>query len=154
MIFSLQSGFEIHLLCSSIGTQPVKSVDSSRLKLQCVAFIVEIGYRSSFRPAEKESRLTLQRVRGASSLWGPHRLTVSRPRIEMGSMQSWLKRYEIDALGTGPFTPPFACSLAPLTQSLAPHCSLRSRAPLRSFVRSLAHSLTPELMGKRFLSSN
>ena len=33
-------------------------------------------------------------------------------------------------------------SLAPLTHSLAPHCSLRSRAPLRSFVRSLARSLT------------
>ena len=34
-------------------------------------------------------------------------------------------------------------SLAPLTHSLAPHCSLRSRAPLRSFVpshRSLTHS--------------
>ena len=42
-------------------------------------------------------------------------------------------------------------SLAPLTHSLAPHCSLRSRAPLRSFVCSLAYSLTPELMGKRFL---
>ena len=42
----------------------------------------------------------------------------------------------------------FARSLAPLTHSLAPHCSLRSRAPLRSLVHSLAHSLTPELMGK------
>ena len=35
-----------------------------------------------------------------------------------------------------------------LTLSLAPHCSLHSRAPLRSFVRSLDHSLTPELYGK------
>ena len=33
----------------------------------------------------------------------------------------------------------------------APHCSLRSRTPLRSFVLSLAHSLAPELMGKRFI---
>ena len=46
----------------------------------------------------------------------------------------------------------FARSLAPLTHSLATHSSLRSRAPLRSFVRSLAHLLTPELMGKWFLS--
>ena len=34
------------------------------------------------------------------------------------------------------------------------HCLLRSRAPLRSFVRSLAPSLAPELMEKRFLSMN
>ena len=33
-------------------------------------------------------------------------------------------------------------------------CSLRSRAPLRLFVRSLAHPLTPELMGKGFMSMN
>ena len=39
-------------------------------------------------------------------------------------------------------------TLAQLTHSLDPHCSLRLRAPLRSFARSLAHSLTPELMGK------
>ena len=43
----------------------------------------------------------------------------------------------IDALSTGPLTRP----LAPLTHSLALHCSLRSRAPLRSFIRSLVHSL-------------
>ena len=30
-------------------------------------------------------------------------------------------------------------SLAPLTRSLAPDCSLRSRPPLRSLIRSLAH---------------
>ena len=30
----------------------------------------------------------------------------------------------------------------------APHCSLCSRAPLRSFVRSLAHSLAPKLVGQ------
>ena len=40
-----------------------------------------------------------------------------------------------------PFAPPFAHSLAPLTHLLAPHSSLRSRAPLRSFVRLLARSL-------------
>ena len=51
-------------------------------------------------------------------------------------------------VSTGPLARPFARSLAPLTHSLAPYCSLRSRAPLRSFVRSLAHSLTPELVGE------
>ena len=40
---------------------------------------------------------------------------------------------------TGPLARPFARSLAPLTRSLAPDCSLRSRPPLRSPVRSLAH---------------
>ena len=40
---------------------------------------------------------------------------------------------------TGPLARPFARSLAPLTHSLATDCSLRSRPPLRSLVRSLAH---------------
>ena len=39
-------------------------------------------------------------------------------------------------LSTGPLARPFACSLAPLTRSLAPDCSLRSRPPLRSLPRS------------------
>ena len=55
-------------------------------------------------------------------------------------------------------------SLAPHTHSLAPHCSLRSRAPLHSFVRSLAHSFAPPLVchrdspnkhnGRRMLNPN
>ena len=40
---------------------------------------------------------------------------------------------------TGPLACPFIRSLAPLTRSLAPDCSLRSRPPLRSLVCSLAH---------------
>ena len=42
-------------------------------------------------------------------------------------------------VSTGPLARPFARLLAPLTRSLAPDCSLRSRPPLRSLVRSLAH---------------
>ena len=42
-------------------------------------------------------------------------------------------------VSTGPLARSFARSLAPLTHSLAPDCSLRSRPPLRSLVRSLAH---------------
>ena len=42
-------------------------------------------------------------------------------------------------VSTGPLARPFARSLAPLTRSLAPDCSLRSRPPLRSLVRLLAH---------------
>ena len=38
-----------------------------------------------------------------------------------------------------PLARPLIRSLAPLTHSLAPDCSLRSRPPLRSLVRSLAH---------------
>ena len=40
-------------------------------------------------------------------------------------------------VSTGPLARPFARSLAPLTHSLASDCSLRSRPPLRSLVRSL-----------------
>ena len=36
--------------------------------------------------------------------------------------------------------------LAPLTHSLAPRCTIHSRALLRSFVRSLAHELVGKLM--------
>ena len=50
--------------------------------------------------------------------------------------------YEIDALSTGPFTRPLASSLAMHTHSLSPHCSLRLRAPVRSFVHSLARPFT------------
>ena len=42
-------------------------------------------------------------------------------------------------VSTGPLACPFVRSLAPLTRLLAPDCSLRSRHPLRSLVRSLAH---------------
>ena len=42
---------------------------------------------------------------------------------------------------TGPLARPFARWLAQLTHSLASHCLLRSRVQLRSFVRSLTHSL-------------
>ena len=40
---------------------------------------------------------------------------------------------------TGSLACPYACSLAPLTRSLTPHYSLRSRAPLRSFACTLAY---------------
>ena len=42
-------------------------------------------------------------------------------------------------VSTGPLTRPFARSLATLTRLLAPHYSLRSRAPLRSLACSLTH---------------
>ena len=52
----------------------------------------------------------------------------------------WLKNQDVS---TGPlarsFALPFARLLAPLTHSLALDCSLRSRPPLHSLVRSLAH---------------
>ena len=60
----------------------------------------------------------------------------------MAGMHIGLKDDEIDAQNTKPFAPPFACSLPPLTHSLAPHCLLCSRARLPSFVCSppLAYS--------------
>ena len=51
----------------------------------------------------------------------------------------WLITAKNTDCSTGPLARPFARSLAPLTRSLAPDCSLRSRPPLRSLVRSLAH---------------
>ena len=51
-----------------------------------------------------------------------------------GTAKNWDK-------STGPRALPFAHLLAPLTHFLAPHCSLRSSAPLRLSVCSLTHSL-------------
>ena len=42
-------------------------------------------------------------------------------------------------VSTGPLAHQFARLLAPLTRSLAPDCSLRSRPLLPSLVRSLTH---------------
>ena len=56
------------------------------------------------------------------------------------SAARWFTTAENRDVSTGPFR--IARSLAPLTHSLAPHCSLRSRAPLRSFVCSLAGPFT------------
>ena len=44
-------------------------------------------------------------------------------------------------------------SLAPLTRSLVSYSSLRSRAPLRKLLCSLARSLTPELVVQLKFSS-
>ena len=51
----------------------------------------------------------------------------------------WFRSAKNRDVSTGPLARPFAHSLAPLTRSLAPDCSLHSRPPLRSLVRSLAH---------------
>ena len=57
------------------------------------------------------------------------------PRRPQWFWTSWNRN-----VSTRPLAHPLARSLAPLTRSLAPHCSLRSRAPLRS--------PTPELVGQ------
>ena len=64
----------------------------------------------------------------------------------------WFKTAKNRELITGPIACPFPRSLGPLTHLLDPHCSLCSRAPLRSFVCSLAYSLTIELMEKKKIS--
>ena len=53
----------------------------------------------------------------------------------------WSKTTENLDGSTGPLAHPFARSLALLTHSLAPHCSLCSCATLCSFVHFPAHSL-------------
>ena len=50
---------------------------------------------------------------------------------------------------TGPLACLFAPSLAPLTLLIAPHCSLRSRTPLHSFIHSLIHSLSSSWESER-----
>merc|ERR1712198_723910 len=52
-------------------------------------------------------------------------------------------------VSTGPIARPLASSLAPLTHSLVPHCSLRSRAPLRSFARTTCSLTRSRAHGKQ-----
>ena len=58
---------------------------------------------------------------------------------DVGADALWSGTNKYRDVSTGPLARPFARSLAPLTRSLAPDCSLRSRPPLCSLVRSLAH---------------
>ena len=57
--------------------------------------------------------------------------------FELHSAQ-WLKIAKNGVVSTRLLACLFARLLAPLTHSLVPHCSLRSRAPLRTFTHSLA----------------
>ena len=96
-------------------------------------------------------------MRGSKGLWGKRRKLYT---------ESWLGSYNGNALwsrtnknrdvSTGPLARPFARSLAPLTRSLAPDCSLCSRPPLRSLVGSLAHFAHSLARGKVnfFMSQN
>ena len=53
----------------------------------------------------------------------------------------WFKTTKNPDVSTGPLARLFACSLAPLTHLLAPHCSLCLRAHCaHSFARSLTYS--------------
>ena len=58
---------------------------------------------------------------------------------KMGARAQWARSTKSPDESVGPFTRPFARLLVLLTYSFAPHCSLCSRAPLRSLVCSLAH---------------
>ena len=51
----------------------------------------------------------------------------------------WSGKNKNRDVSTRPLARPFARSLAPLTRLLALDFSLRSRPPLRSLIRSLAH---------------
>ena len=83
------------------------------------------------------------------------RLPVGMSRINGNAMDSnyinprWFRSAWNRGVSTGPFARPLARSLAPLTHLLAPHCSLCSRAPLRSFARSLTYSLAHLLARSR-----
>ena len=57
------------------------------------------------------------------------------------SPAQWFRRAKNRDASTGPPAHSFACSLPLLTRSLALHCLLRLRAPLRTFARSPTHSL-------------
>ena len=64
--------------------------------------------------------------------------TLAPPRSHFRS-SLWFRITKNRDWSTGPLARPFARSLTPLTHSLAPDCSLRSRPLLRSLVCSLAH---------------
>ena len=65
-----------------------------------------------------------------------------------GKHAQWGRTAKNPDCSTGPLAHPFACLLALFSCSLAPPCSLCSRASLHSLVILLAHFLTPALVGK------
>ena len=73
------------------------------------------------------------------SFGGKHVTPRSLTSRYIGNMVRKHRGSESRRSSTGPLARPFARSLAPLTRSLAPHYSLRLRAPLRSLGRTLAH---------------
>ena len=88
--------------------------------------------RFACAPLRSFARLLAQSL--APALVGEWNIFV---QFSMGPESQW-NDHEIDAQSAGPFTR----SLALHTRSLSPHCSLCSRASLRSFVRSLARPFT------------
>ena len=58
----------------------------------------------------------------------------------------WSRKIKNPDLSSGPLVLPFAHLFAPFTRLLAAPCSLCSRAPLHSLVRSFARSLTSSLV--------
>ena len=69
--------------------------------------------------------------------------------IRNGNAQ-WFRTAKNYDVSTGPFAQPFVRSHASFTHSIALHHSLCWGAPLRSFIRSLAHSL-PSLWESEWL---
>ena len=67
--------------------------------------------------------------------------------VSADAISMWVRSTKNTDWSNGPLACPFARSLALLTCSLAPHYSLRSRAPLRSLPRSLAHCAHPLACG-------
>ena len=60
----------------------------------------------------------------------------------------WFETTKNQDVSTGPLDCPFTYSILPLTHLLAPHCLLCLRAPLRSFICSLAHFAHSRAHGK------
>ena len=78
----------------------------------------------------------------------------SRHHLLLHASALWSGTNKERHVSTGPLARPFACSLAPLTRSLALDCSLCSHPPLRSLIRSLAHFAHSLARGKFLMSQN
>ena len=141
-------GQSVDLLGTSPTTPRKKIIDAKRAKSSGPFLYSVFRVLFSFRRFKFFFQLNYFFATTLPSIW---RLHGNDFRI-FGPMHGWFRTAKNRDVSNGPFACPLTRSLTPLTHSLAPHCSLRSRAPLRSFVRSLAHSLAPELMGKWFMS--
>ena len=60
--------------------------------------------------------------------------SAEKTEAKLGNIALWFRSAKNRDINTGPLACPFASLLPPLTHLLAPHCLLRSRPPLRSFV--------------------
>ena len=109
----------------------------------------DVGFQPIRAAHQRQSRSVVSRTGSQSNL--EIFTHVDSKKDKNNNTALWSGSNKNQDVSTGPLARPFIRSLALPTLSLAPHYSLRWRAPLRSLVRSLAHFTHSLARGIRWL---